>query len=227
MAFRRFIIGMLMACGLIAIPAKTQPATDIFSFAAYNSWRNQTPLRDFGIAHFEQFLRREKVYGVIPTYQILRTASMAGDCNQSAFALPPQKYWPNIAGTLRFAKIYIIPKIGAVEAASGYRNPTLNRCAGGAPGSAHAKYFALDLIPKSNITRKELIKAVCKIHDEFGAQHKIGLGFYSKTRFHIDSRSFRRWGPNGRAKTSPCGPIITPIANAVRGTPNVPQQKLK
>ena len=227
MALRRFIIGSFISLGLIAIPAKTQPASDIFSFAAYNSWRTQTPLRDFGIAYFERFLRREKVYGIIPTYQILRTASMAGQCNQSAFSLPPQKYWPNIAGTLQFAKNYIIPKIGEVEAASGYRNPVLNRCAGGAPGSAHAKYFALDLVPKSNITRKELIAAICKIHDEFGAQNRIGLGFYNKTRFHIDSRSFRRWGPNGRGKTSPCGPIIPPITNGARGMPNDLQQKLK
>ncbi len=227
MALKRFIFCAFIVCGLISIPAQTQPASDIFSYAAYNSWRSQTPLRDVGIAYFEQFLRREKVYGVIPTYQILRTASMAGECNQSAFALPPQKYWPNIAGTLRFTKNYIIPKIGPLEAASGYRNPVLNRCAGGAPGSAHAKYFALDLIPKSDITRKDLIKAVCKIHDEFGEENKIGLGFYNKTRFHIDSRSFRRWGPNGRGKTSPCGPIKPAIVDGARGTINAPQQKLK
>lgn len=223
MKLKKIIISVPLVFGLVSIPAQTQPAVDIFSFSAYNSWRSQTPMRDVGIAYFENFLRNEKVYDVIPTYQILRTASMAGECNQSAFALPPQKYWPNIAGTLRFAKNYIIPKVGPVEAASGYRNPVLNRCAGGAPGSAHAKYFALDLIPKTNITRKDLINTVCKIHDEYGAANKIGLGFYNKTRFHIDSRSFRRWGANGRSKTSPCGPIKKPIANGANGTINAPQ----
>ena len=34
--------------------------------------------------------------------------------------------------------------IGDVEAMSGYRNPELNACAGGAKESAHRRFFALD-----------------------------------------------------------------------------------
>lgn len=196
------------------MPAQTQPANDIFSYAAFNVWRTQNPMRDVGLANFERFLRNEKILGTIPTYQILRTASMAGECNQSAFALPPQKYWGNIAGTLKFIKTHIIPNIGRVDAVSGYRNPVLNQCAQGARGSAHASYFALDLIPQSKITRKELTKIVCKIHNEHGAAFKVGLGFYSRTRFHIDSRSYRRWGPDGRSNTSPCGKLILPKPTA-------------
>ena len=33
----------------------------------------------------------------------------------------------------------------------------------------------------------------------------VGLGFYAFTRFHIDTRSFRRWGNAGpRGGESPC-----------------------
>lgn len=176
----------------------------IFSNEAYEIWRHQSLEKIDGTAKFERYLKRHSVFGVLPTYQILRSASMAKECNESAFDLPPQKYWPNIVTTLQFIKTHIEPEIGELEAVSGYRNLTLNQCAGGSKNSAHAKYFALDMIPKTNIRREELIGRVCQIHSKYGKKYGIGLGFYNFTRFHIDSRSFRRWGANGSSKTSPC-----------------------
>ncbi|KAF0113541.1 MAG: hypothetical protein FD128_1165 [Hyphomonadaceae bacterium] len=143
-------------------------AGDMFSPAAYVSWGVMAEKNQADVDKFERFLAHNGVGNVLPTYQILRTASMAGVCNESAFYVPPQKFWPNIVG------------------------------------SAHAKYFALDLVPTSNIGRKELIARICKAHREYGPEFGIGLGFYNGTRFHIDSRSFRRWGADGRSKTSPC-----------------------
>jgi|GEM_PF-1682865 hypothetical protein len=179
-------------------------AGDMFSLPSYQNWGNLSARNRSDVANFERFLARNGVANVLPTYQILRTASMAGVCNESAFYVPPQKFWPNIVTTLKFIRSHIIPNIGPVEAVSGYRNPVLNVCARGARGSAHARYFALDLVPVSAISRKELIASICKVHRDFGPEYGIGLGFYNGTRFHVDSRSFRRWGADGRGKTSPC-----------------------
>ena len=181
-----------------------QPNEDLFSNASFENWIKSNKTNAANFIRFEAFLKNNNVYGVVPTYQILRTASDAGICNQSAFEVPPDKFWNNIVTTLKFLKDYIQPELGQLEALSGYRNPVLNACAGGAKKSAHTQYFALDLKPVKPMARKELFFKVCRMHEKFGEQYNIGLGFYSGTRFHIDSKSFRRWGFNGRGKTSPC-----------------------
>ena len=33
------------------------------------------------------------------------------------------------------------------------------------------------------------------------------LGFYDGLRFHVDSKSFRRWGSDNHGKTSPCATV--------------------
>lgn len=206
MKFKNFfaILAFFIASLTSANSFSLQTIDMIFSNEAYQIWLNQSPQRIDAKNKFERFLLRNQVFGVLPTYQILRSASMAKECNESAFDIPPNKYWPNIVKTLKFIKTYIEPEIGELEAVSGYRNPVLNQCAGGAKNSAHAKYFALDLIPITDIKREELIGRVCQIHTKFGKNFDIGLGFYSYTRFHIDAKSYRRWGKDGRGKTSPC-----------------------
>ena len=43
------------------------------------------------------------------------------------------------------------------------------------------------------------------MHSAHGAATDVGLGFYSFTRFHIDTRGFRRWGSAGPdGNESPC-----------------------
>jgi len=96
---------------------------------------------------FETWLRAKRVHGVLPTWQILRTASMWGECNGPPFEVPPRRLWANVAATLRFVRDHVRPAVGPVQAVSGYRNPELNLCAGGAVGSAHRDYSALDLVP--------------------------------------------------------------------------------
>ncbi len=87
----------------------------------------------------------------------------------------------------------------------GYRNASLNSCSNGAPASAHRMFFALDLMPvDEDVSRGELVRKVCAAHARDGRAHKTGLGFYTGTRFHVDSNGFRKWGPNGSGATSPC-----------------------
>jgi uncharacterized protein YcbK (DUF882 family) len=110
-----------------------------------------------------------------------------------------------MAKTLRFIRDHVVPAVGPVEAVSGYRNPALNACAHGAPGSAHQGYFALDLVPLRALDRHQLFARLCPMHARYGEAARVGLGFYAFTRFHIDTNGFRRWGAAGPAHNeSPC-----------------------
>src|SRR3546814_9827554 len=84
---------------------------------------------------FKQFLDMDGVGGVIPTWQLVRTASMWRDCSGPRFEVAPVAEWGHIAQTLKFVSTEVEPAIGDVEAVSGYRNGELNRCSGGAPRS--------------------------------------------------------------------------------------------
>jgi hypothetical protein len=49
---------------------------------------------------------------------------------------------------------------------------------------------------------------MCAVHAASGPAAGAGLGFYSYLRFHVDTRSFRRWGSAGPAgDESPCAVI--------------------
>jgi len=172
--------------------------------AAYENLLARDPGTKARVLGFESFLKGEGLTGVLPTWQLTRTASDYEKCEGPGFEVAPIDEWQHIAATLRFIKKHVEPVIGDVEAMSGYRNPELNACAGGAKESAHRRFFALDLVPKRPIARSGLIRSICAIHDFRGRGYDIGLGFYNGLRFHVDSKGFRRWGPNGKGATSPC-----------------------
>jgi hypothetical protein len=187
--------------GASLAPSETAAAAESF-----DSWLDKTPSRRADVRDFEAFLARQGVAGVLPTQEILRNDTSWSECHMDGpYSLAERAYWPHIVGTLRYIHDQIIPTIGPVEVASGYRDAGLNSCSGGAAHSAHAQFYALDLMPARNMDRSELIAFVCANHARHGAAYHIGLGFYDETRFHIDSRSFRRWGANYHAGTSPCG----------------------
>ena len=171
---------------------------------AYDNWLARDPAVRAEVLGFESFLKGQELRDVLPTWQLTRTASDYKQCAGPAFEVAPIEEWQHIAETLRFIHKHVEPVIGEVEAKSGYRNPDLNACAGGARESAHRRFFALDLVPRRPIARAGLIRSICAIHGFRGKGYDIGLGFYNGLRFHIDSKGFRRWGPNGRGATSPC-----------------------
>ncbi|HVI04825.1 MAG TPA: hypothetical protein VM711_01865, partial [Sphingomicrobium sp.] len=147
--------------------------------------------------------------GILPTWELLRTASSWKDCGQQPFEVPPTSEWPHIVQTLRYVHDYVIPAVGPVEPVSGYRNPALNVCAGGAPESAHKHYSAIDMVPLTPITREDLEEKLCAIHTKQGERYGVGLGFYAFLRFHVDTTKFRRWGTDP-AVAQDCPPIIHP-----------------
>jgi uncharacterized protein YcbK (DUF882 family) len=142
---------------------------------------------------------------VLPIWQLVRTSSSWRECAAGRFEVAPRDKWDNIVTTLKFIERDVEPVVGDVQAVSGYRNAQLNSCSNGAPASAHRHFFALDLMPvDEDVTRGELVRKVCAAHARDGRVHKTGLGFYTGTRFHLDSNGFRKWGPNGSGATSPC-----------------------
>lgn len=193
--------------------------------AAYDS----SPGFRGGILSFEAWQQAAGVEGVLPTWQVVRTASMWRECGGAPFEVPPASFWPDMVKTLRFIRDHVRPAVGPVQAVSGYRNPALNACARGSQRSAHLDFFALDLVPLEPLTRRQLFDRICPVHSRHGATADVGLGFYSFTRFHIDTRGFRRWGSAGpRANESPCAvlerggdPEAPPLAQPVAAVPTL------
>jgi hypothetical protein len=208
-----------------AAPAPWIPAAGYITAGqdepGYRSWYLAAPWRAAQVKQFNDYLVAAQVGGIVPTWQLFRTATMWKECGGEPFEIPPTVEWPHIVQTLRYVHDYVIPTVGPVEPVSGYRNPALNQCAGGAPESAHKHYSAIDLVPLLPITREQLMRSLCGVHSEHGAAYNAGLGFYAYLRFHIDSTKFRRWNMDP-AVAAECPPLIHPEDIATVGQPLPP-----
>jgi hypothetical protein len=205
-----------------AQPAVFDPAADYITRGqdepGYRSWYLADPARAIQVKAFNAYLQSAGVAGIVPTWELLRTATAWQECAQQPFEVPPTTEWQHMVQTLRYVRDYVIPSVGPVEPVSVYRNPTLNRCAGGAPESAHMEDSAIDMVPLKPITREELIKTLCDDHTEHGAAYGAGLGFYAFLRFHVDSIKFRRWNMDPQVLAL-CPPIVHPSDVASVGQP--------
>jgi hypothetical protein len=190
---------------LFVTPALAASLPEGQSKADYLAWMARDPGARAEVLSFKSYLEAADVEDVVPTWQLVRTASKWRDCDGPRFEVAPASEWTNIADTLKFVKAHVEPVIGDVEAVSGFRNEGLNQCSGGAKASAHRHFFALDLIPANDdLSRSAMVRSICKVHEFRGQDYGIGLGFYNGNRFHLDSKSFRRWGADGKGSTSPC-----------------------
>jgi len=149
---------------------------------------------------FEEFLVREKVAQVVPTYQLLRSASMWKECHADPFELPPATEWPRVRDLLVLLRELeprgVLPHF---EVVSAYRDPRLNRCAGGAPGSSHQR-FAVDIAPLSRAEAERL----CRFWHDEGKAWAMGVSRYPTGRIHIDRTGYRTWGASYRRASSFC-----------------------
>ena len=184
----------------------------------YRSWYLAAPWRAGQVKAFNDYLTTYQVAGIVPTWQLLRTATSWEKCGGAPFELPPTSEWPHIVQTLRYVHDYVIPAVGPIEPVSGYRNPILNQCAGGAPESAHKHYSAIDLVPLRPTTREQLMRTLCAVHARRGPDYDVGLGFYAFLRFHVDTTKFRRWNMDP-AVANHCPPIVSPTDIASVGQP--------
>jgi hypothetical protein len=173
--------------------------------ADFHAWLARAPENRASVKSFRDHLKAKGVDDVLPIWQLVRTSSSWRECAAGRFEVAPRDKWDNIVTTLKFIERDVEPAVGDVQAVSGYRNAELNACSNGAPASAHRMFFALDLMPvDQDVSRGELVSKVCAAHARDGRAYKTGLGFYTGTRFHVDSNGFRKWGPNGSGATSPC-----------------------
>ena len=209
--------------------APLDPAADYVTAGqdepGYRAWATADPSRPPAVASFYAYLVQRGVAGVLPTWQLLRSASAWQRCGAQPFEVPPETLWPNLIETLNYIHADVVPVVGPVEPVSVYRNPLLNACAGGAPESAHAQLFAIDLVPLRPTEREGLVRSLCTIHQWRGTAYDVGLGFYKGLRFHVDSKKFREWGGDGRGDTSPCISIavqLDPLAPAPAKPPGPP-----
>ena len=187
----------------------------------YRSWYLAAPGRAAQVKSFNDYLLGAQVGGVVPTWQLLRTATSWQACGAQPFEVPPTEDWPHIINTLRYIRDYVVPVLGPVEPVSAYRNPSLNVCAGGAPESAHKLYSAIDMVPLRPITREAMMRSLCGDHSLHGDAYNAGLGFYAFMRFHVDSTKFRRWNMDP-AVAAECPPIVHPEDAASVGQPLPP-----
>ena len=174
----------------------------------YRNWYMASPVHPLRVRAFNDYLTANGVGGVVPTWQLLRTASHWHKCNGQPFEVPPTQHWPNIVHALRFIGTFIEPVIGDVEPVSAYRNPALNTCAAGAPTSTHLTGGGIDMVPTRQITREALMVTLCQIQIENGGWNGIGLGLYKGVRFHIDARNAREWGMEGTAGGLGCAAVL-------------------
>jgi hypothetical protein len=189
---------------LVSTPAAADQLPEGQAKADYLAWLARDPGARAEVLSFKSYLEAAGVDDVVPTWEMVRTASMWRACDGPRFEVAPMGEWTHIATTLKFIRNHVEPVIGPVEVVSGFRDEALNRCAHGAPQSAHRHFFALDMVPLGDVSRPGLMRSLCKIHDLRGQQYDIGLGFYSGVRFHVDSQRFRAWGADGKSATSPC-----------------------
>ena len=197
----------------LVTPNVWNPAADYITAGqdepGYRSWYLAMPSRALQVKAFNTYLATYQASGILPTWQLFRTATSWEQCGGQPFEIPPTSEWPHIVQTLRYVHDYVVPAIGPVEAVSVYRNPVLNACAGGAPESAHKHYSAIDMVPLRPTTREELMKTLCTMHARRGPDYQVGLGFYAFLRFHVDTTKYRRWNMDP-AVAAECPPIVHP-----------------
>ena len=202
---------------LFAAPAAAQapvfnPAADYVTPGqdepGYRAWVMADRSRPVYVKAFNTYLVTYGVGGVVPTWQLLRTASHWQRCGAQPFEVPPTAAWPNIVAALRYVGAFVEPRVGEVEVVSVYRNPVLNACAGGAQESTHKTMGAIDMVPLAPVTREALMTKLCGLHLASGERFWVGLGLYKGLRFHIDTKKYREWGMEGARGTFGCAAVL-------------------
>jgi hypothetical protein len=155
---------------------------------------------------FTQYLEAQGLSEVLPMSQLLHSASSWEECNAEPFAVPPQQQWEAVASVLRLLQFLESSGVltGRIEVYSGYRNPLLNACAGGATGSAHTRSFALDF---RTLDPVDPTAALCNFWHTKGKEWNMGFSIYPSGRIHIDTARYRRWGYDHTGKSLACSAV--------------------
>ncbi|NPC54548.1 D-Ala-D-Ala carboxypeptidase family metallohydrolase [Caenimonas soli] len=176
------------ACSFLPVEAELE---------AFTQWARSAP-----VSEFEQYLATSNLDGVIPTRQLVRTATDWRKCGGPRFELPPRAQWLDVAKVLTLVAELKSRKILAdFEAVSNFRNPELNACAGGARDSAHTQAFAIDVISRDGKIDEALL---CDFWRTDGKAWDMGVSRYPSGRIHLDTSGYRTWGSDLTKGTSFC-----------------------
>lgn len=150
---------------------------------------------------YQRYLTDNGLGDVAPMHALLRSARLWRECHASEYALPPKSLWPNLLPTLRVLRdLQAAALVEGNKVASGYRDPTLNTCAGGSARSRHVTNNALDF----DLASSDKVARLCEYWRSKGPALKLGLGFYTDTTIHLDTSGFRTWGSDHTRRTSLC-----------------------
>ncbi len=161
------------------------------------------------VAAYESYLRAQGVMGIVPTGQLLRTASdwdkqACRDVGALPFEVPPRELWPQAVRTLKLVALLrerrILP---AFEVVSAYRNPQVEQCADGA-GKRHPTSGALDIVPLAPADLQPAVERLCEFWWTEGRKYDMGFSLYPSMRMHIDTTRYSTWGENRKFETSVC-----------------------
>ena len=186
------------------VPAKVEPAS-------YRQWLSQDD-HYARVREYEQFLARNNVAHIVPSFELLRTARDWQKCGRSEYAVPNQELWRNALPTLRVFKYLVAAKILTdFEVTSVYRDLPLNQCAGGAGSSKHLFNSAIDFRigpanpqPEDYAFIEQTKFKLCQFWSQHGQSLNLGMGLYSSGQIHIDTQGYRSWGPDLTWNSSMC-----------------------
>ena len=180
----------LMSCAIFRTPSDAE---------RYASWSKKHGAE---ILAYQNFLDENFVGDIVPLSQLLKSARDWKKCHAEPYTMPPKELWPNIVPTLQVIKKFnLVGVLLNPVAASVYRVPVLNSCAGGSPGSKHLQLSAIDF---DIYATPESLQTLCNAWRTQGSELKLGLGFYTPTRIHLDTLGYRSWGSDYTHKTSLC-----------------------
>ena len=181
---------------LVALCASAQETRDDATFAA---WKQQNAA---AVSEFHAHLATLELHTVVELAQLLRSASSWQECSAEPYAVPPQEQWQSVESVLRLLKELTEKQIlGSFVVHSAYRNQDLNKCAGGAPGSAHLRSFAVDLTPTGS---EDVTAKLCSFWREQGRTWRMGFSRYPSGRLHIDTSGYRTWGSDHTGRSAVC-----------------------
>jgi|GEM_PF-6903409 len=110
--------------------------------------------------------------------------------------LPPPDLWPATKESLKLIKKIQGMSGLTFDIASAYRSFRVNAHAGGSKGSSHMKFLGLDLKPLGDKSKNEAFLKYYYLKN--GHAEKMGFGFYSTSRQHIDATKRRSWAWGGK-----------------------------
>lgn len=180
----------------------------------YQDWLKENPWHASYAKKYEDFLSAQLGAEVPPMHELLTTARSWQACNHQPYQVPPEELWSNMLPTLQLYNTLkwrgILPSETKIR--SVYRNPDLNRCAGGAASSKHMTNGAIDIwVPSygdDSWALYQMKDKLCQFWRDEGQRYQFGLGLYATGAIHLDTQGYRKWGAQFSSTGSPCRDVV-------------------